>query len=104
MPGDGDRAGTPTRCARNVEEPGEPRTDSIHGVVSAGIEPRRPSWKSSKAWSTSALVFMTNGPAIATGSRIGLPPRTNTSSDSVRESWVSDAAIVMVSPRPNTVS
>ncbi len=28
----------------------------------AGIVPRRPAWKSSKAWISSALVFMTNGP------------------------------------------
>ncbi len=42
MPGDGDRAGTPTRCARNVEEPGEPRTDSIHGVVVGGDRAETP--------------------------------------------------------------
>jgi len=32
------------------------------GRRSAGIVPRRPAWKSSKAWTSSARVFMTNGP------------------------------------------
>ncbi len=28
----------------------------------AGMEPSRPAWKSSNAWASSALVFITNGP------------------------------------------
>ena len=44
------------------------------------MDPSRPAWKSSKACITSDLVFITNGPAMAMGSRIGWPPSTNTSS------------------------
>ena len=43
---------------------------------------------------TSALVFMTNGPAHASGSRIGRPPTTITSSFGERLSWVPSAVRV----------
>src|SRR5207248_1966514 len=61
----------------------------------AGMVPRRPAWKSSKAWISSALVFITNGPYAATGSRIGCPPSSRTSSV-----WRGSAATVTVSPSP----
>lgn len=65
--------------------------------------PEPAAWKSSNAWMISALVFITNGPYIATGSRIGRPPSRNTSSDAVRESWVAAAVNVTLSPLgPNT--
>jgi hypothetical protein len=48
--------------------------------------PNRPFWKSSYACMTSALLFITNGPAQATGSRIGRPPSTMTSSLGLRDS------------------
>jgi hypothetical protein len=44
------------------------------GWWSAGIWPNRQALKSSNAVSTSALVFITNGPPQAIGSRIGVPP------------------------------
>ena len=54
----------------------------------AGIWPKRPAWKSSTACCSSARVFMTNGPYCATGSRIGSPPSTSTSSAPCRASCV----------------
>src|SRR6476620_8156369 len=50
----------------------------VGALCTLGMVPSRPFWKSSNAVSTSAFVFMTNGPAQATGSRIGCPPRTST--------------------------
>ncbi len=64
--------------------------------------PSRPFWKSSKAVITSALVFITNGPAQATGSRIGWPPSTITSMAGVRLSWLPDACTVTKSPAART--
>ena len=69
-----------------------------------GIWPRRPAWKSSKASMTSARVFITNGPPQATGSRIGRPPSTITSSDGLRLSWCAAAETVIPSPAPSTAS
>jgi hypothetical protein len=42
--------------------------------------------ESSNAVCTSALVFITNGPPQAIGSRIGVPPSTTTSSAAWRDS------------------
>jgi hypothetical protein len=56
--------------------------------------PKRPFWKSSYAASTSALVFITNGPAQAICSRIGWPPTTMTSSFGVLLCCCSSALIV----------
>ena len=75
------------------------RVRSVLGLVSVvgalctlGMVPSRPFWKSSNACITSALVFITNGPAHATGSRIGRPPSTSTSRAGVRLSWLPDGA------------
>src|SRR4051812_10334420 len=52
---------------------------SVGALCTDGIWPRRPAWKSSNACWISALVFITNGPAQAIGSRIGRPPSSRTS-------------------------
>ena len=54
--------------------------------------PSRPAWKSSNACRSSASSFMTNGPYQATGSRIGRPPRTRTSSSGLRDVLAASAA------------
>ena len=51
---------------------------------------------------TSDLVFMTNGPAQASGSLIGRPPTTITSIAGERLSWLRSAARVRKSPAPST--
>ena len=47
---------------------------------------------------------MTNGPIHATGSLIGLPPSSSTSSAGERLSWTSAARTVIESPGPKTAS
>ena len=64
--------------------------------------PKRPFWKSSYAASTSALVFITNGPAQASGSRIGLPPTRITSSAGDYLTVAADAQQDSRTPAPST--
>ena len=75
----------PTQLRHQPDRPGSDRRAHGRGLrcvvtggygmrPSAGIVPRRPAWKSSNAWTSSSLVFITNGPYAATGSPIGRPP------------------------------
>ena len=72
--------------------------------VLGGDVPHRPAWKSSTACTSSARVFITNGPYCATGSPMGRPPRSSTSSSGALLSCVASAASVRWSPAPNTAS
>ena len=78
-------------AARGLSGAGQPSVMSFDRPCTTGTWPIRPFWKSSNACSTSALVFITNGPAQATGSRIGRPPSTSTSRSGVRPSCRSAA-------------
>jgi hypothetical protein len=49
---------------------------SVGAPWRAGTAPKPPDWKSANAFWTSSRVFITNGPAHATGSLIGRPPST----------------------------
>ena len=63
-------------------------------TAQVGMCPNMPRWKSSNALITSALLFITNGPAQASGSRIGRPPTTIRSSLGDRLSCVRFAVAV----------
>ena len=63
-----------------LRTPGSPRAQAVPPTSPWGTGwPRRPALWSSKAWTSSARVFITNGPAHAIGSRSGRPPRRTTS-------------------------
>ena len=66
-----------------------------------GILPMRPAWKSSTASMISDFVFITNGPYENTGSRIGRPPSSSTSSGSPASG---SASTTSTSPAPNAAT